>query len=121
MRDYLSPFLVGFGFVTSMIAISNLIHLEHIHGKILSEGNFQVFLKFLSAKILVSLVFSMSLLFEFLTWFEMGHFYTDMEQNLLRAAVLNTLCLGVAGIAHKAWTPDAAWYQGMSILEIEKR
>lgn len=120
VRTYMSAYLAGFVCLGSLVAYENLAKLQQVHNQTLSQGKFHDFnvnWKFFWAKIMASFVTVMCIFFKLAMFLE-AHawctWYTDMQQNLLKAAMLNTVCLGAAVYAHTVWTPESAWYRGNS-------
>jgi len=99
-----STFIEGFVFSTSTIAILNLVTFEkHMHR--LLEG-FQPKLKFLSAKIIVSLAFIQQIvLAQASNVLPGGGFFLEEQQDLLYASLMCLEMPVIALLTYAAWRP----------------
>lgn len=125
-------FMLGFGFVTSSMAIYGVIRIEVAFHDVLHELNFHAWWKFLSCKLLVSLAF----LQQIICFFPLPglgprpgeedaprmrmRLLTVVESNFLYAACLSMESLLVSLICLKAWRSEENWYtDGIENLDFE--
>jgi hypothetical protein len=95
---------LGIGSLASSIAIMNIIAVETKFHKELEA--FKPFLKFWSAKILVSIAFLQSILL-----IPLQNVWSSTQANLFYSAMLCYECLIVALMHQCAWPVDEDWYR----------
>jgi len=108
-------FMLGFGFVTSSMAIYGVIRIEVAFHEVLDHAHFHAWWKFLSCKLLVSLAFIQQIICFFpLPGLDGAYprLLTEVESNFLYAACLSMESLLVSLICLKAWRSEETWYGG---------
>jgi len=107
-RDYISGFVTGIGYVTSFSAIENILVVEHIFSEReeIVQSGFHIGQKFLSAKILVSLVFFQQILLLLPPLNAMS----ETHKMLMHAGMLCLECLFISVFHGWAWRADHTWY-----------
>lgn len=100
-----SVYVNAAGGFTSCIAIQNLVSLEMNHKNALHDMNFNAVTKFLSAKILVSIVFIQDIIFSFV----LASAFSQTTKYLFQSSLLCFECFCLAILHCFAWRTTESW------------